>query len=471
MATVNTMPASLEKTRSVTGGKNIYYYLPYAAYNQPVTLPEYLPAYTWGHPYNRRDRTLLYTLKAEAQWATAVGTAISKMASMGWEIESEGRLKRKRWQQILLNASAGTFWGWTNFIQTGLKGFLCLGLQYIEIERDTPANGSKIRALHHLNPLQCQLTNNPRRPVRYYRGDGSTTDLWWHQVIVLADQPDPTCGMTSVVSSAAERAYTQITKLAAIEMFIYEKITGNRPASINFLQGAMPATIDDAIASAREESAQKGNKVYMGAWLVPMPTDTPLNIATVPLKDLPDGFDANEERLRADLIYANALGLDVQDVNPALIGNRQLGAGTQSVVLDEKSKGKGLSVWRQSFTHMLNQLVLDDKSLFTFQENDLRDEKTEAGVQADRQKVRTEMINAGMITSEEARNLAVDDGDLPNEFIQEDITAVGSLGDDEKNLETNEDKPKPEIVDTDDESEEETVKEFAVDEVWYEGWH
>lgn len=93
----------------------------------------------------------------------------------------------------------------------------------------------------------------------------------------------------------------------------------------------------------------------------------------VTLAELPDRFNRKEETDLAILTYANSIGLDVQDLQP--LTGQQLGAGAQSQVLDEKSKGKGLAAWRQGFMHELNEAVLDERTTFAFIENDYRDQE------------------------------------------------------------------------------------------------
>lgn len=397
-------------------------------------LPPNLPPYRfWGY-YQERDRVLLSTPRHEAMWGTAIGVAVSKMVSMSWEVESDIPARRKRAQQWLLNAGAGLgVFGWVPFLSMHLRSFLCTGRAFVEIERATPANGSRVINIHHLNPLRCRLTGNPQKPVNYLARDGRTRELKWHQVMVLVDMMDPTEGEEGMVNSAAERAYRQIVKLAAIEQYVYERVSGRRPTSLQFIGGITGRHVEDAIASAQAEATSKGYQVYMGAAIIPIPGDVPLTLVSVPLMELPEGFDPVQERERADLIYSESIGLDPQDLNPALVGRQGLGStGNQSLVLADKAKGHGLAAWRQQFSHSLNELALDDKTLFSFRELDLRDEQQEAEVQQARQNVRNSMITSGMITPAEARNLAADDNDLPQEFIQRDITAGGALGDDDK---------------------------------------
>ena len=82
----------------------------------------------------------------------------------------------------------------------------------------------------------------------------------------------------------------------------------------------------------------------------------------------------------------------------------------------EKAKGKGLSAWRTQWTNNINQWVLDDATTFAFQEESLQDEQMKAQTASTRAGTRKSMVEAGEISPEESRNLAVDQGDLPEEF-------------------------------------------------------
>jgi len=436
------------------------------------TLPRKLPLRPFYHNSfrNERDRWLLAIPQYESQWASAIGIAIAKMASLAWEVESDVPRRRKVAQHWLLNAGAGMgIFGWVPFLSMNLRSYLAVGREIIEIERATPANGSKVLNIHHLNPLRCRLTGNIQKPVAYLDDKGNERHLWWHQVMIISDMLEPTEGQMGIDMSATERAYQQIRKLAAIEEYLYEKVSGQRPLAMYFLGGAIASRVEDAIQGAKDDAVRKGLSSYMGASIVPVPGDIPLNLVTIPLAELPDGFNAKDERERADLVYANAIGLDIQDLNPALIGRQGLGStGNQSVVLADKAKGSILASWRQQMIHNLNELALDDKTTFTFSEEDLRDDKQ----QADNAKLRAEtrglQIDQFVITPEQARNLAVDDGDLPREFVIEDITGGAALGDDEKPVAEADKKPDaaatvPEAVP---ETEEETKETKEVEAVW-----
>jgi len=441
--------AAIERKNSVTeedyakqGSGMFNFILPvyggWGSHRPYKVLPETLPAYNRYVFFSRKDSILLATPRYEAMWADTLAIAITKIASWAWEVDSNIALRRKRAQQVLLNSTAGIFTGWVHFISAHLRSFLNTGFSVVEIERESAAYSSRIRALHHLNPLRCQLTDNPQVPVLYYDRQGKIHELKYWQVMLFGDMVDPTLGEMSLVQGAAERAYRPITLLAAIEQYLYEKVTGKRALALHFVQGLTKQKMEDAMKTADQERAAQGGMIYMGAAVLPIPVagDVPIQIATIPLAELPDGFEPQQLRDDAYIKYANACGMDVNDVDPRLAARQSLGSGAQSIILNEKSKGRGLMAWRQAWTHNLNWWVLDTATKFTFSEDTLDDDLKKAQVAQARVNTNNQRIANGVITAEQARNLEVDAGDLPREFIKEDATGAGSLSDTDKPTET-----------------------------------
>ncbi len=408
--------------------------------NMPYkVLPEQLPAHNRYTFFSRKDSILLATPRYEAMWADAQAIAVTKIASWAWEIDSNIPLRRKRAQQVLLNSTAGAFTGWVPFMGAHLRSYISTGLAVVEIERETRAYSSSIRALHHLNPLRCQLTDDPSTPVLYYDRVGKVHELKHWQCMVFGDMVDPTLGEMSLVQGAAERAYRSITLLAAIEQYLYEKVTGKRALALHFVQGLTRQTMADAMASADQDRSGQGGMIYMGAAVLPIPVagDTPIQVVTIPLAELPDGFNPQQLRDDAYIKYANAIGLDVNDIDPRLAARSSLGgAGAQSIILNEKSKGRGLSAWRQAWTHNVNWWTLDTATTFAFSEDTADDDLKQAQLAQTRVDTNSKRIADAVITADQARNLEVDAGDLPREFLVDDATGGGTLSDTEKPTET-----------------------------------
>jgi hypothetical protein len=249
----------------------------------------------------------------------------------------------------------------------------------------------------------------------------------------MADMPNSSEMYWGVGFCAASRAYKAIRKLAALEAYVTEKITGQRPLSLNFVSNVSQTQIDDAVAAAKDQALSLGRSIYMGAVIIANIDPTAqAGVSSIDLAGLPDGFVADDERKMAQLIYANALGLDPQDINPALLASKALGTGAQSSVIDAKASGKGLVSYRQQLTHKLDWEVLDEATWFYFHERDLRDEKAKADIDYVHAQASDLRIKNLSITPREARQLDVDNDLLPPEFMPKDFTATSALSDTDK---------------------------------------
>jgi hypothetical protein len=388
----------------------------------PMALPQYE---YWGY-YRPRDVVLINTPQFDPEgWGTAVNKATSKMGAMSWYVDSPVPLRANRMKDMLMRAGVGMGQGgWVKFIQAATFSYINVGLTFIEKERD---NLGRLVNLHLLNPLRCRLRNDYEYPVAFMRYDGTEVNLSRNQVTVLSDTMNPTQGEYGLVSSAAERAYSVINRMASANWYVIQKIRGERPLAINFVQGLTNQQVNDAIISSTQDAERKKITSYMGASIVPVPQDTTLSLVTVPLAELPDKFNILEERQRADLVYANSIGLDPQDLNPALLASGSLGTGTQARVLQQAASGNSLASFRKQFTHFI--LELDEKCEFSFEEFDAGDELAKEDIKDKRATRLQKYITAGMITTQQALNVAVDEGDLPEAFLAVDLTDQESIGD------------------------------------------
>lgn len=412
-----------------TGGGVLQFIVP-SNWAVHIGLPASAPAY-WSP---MRDFTLQATLDAESMWSSAIAKAITQIASRGWEVSdtNDSALRTKRAQEVLLQADDRA--GWVPFLQKHLQNFLlCDNGAFVEVVRATNSMGSKILGLMHLDAMRCTRTGDPHYPVIYRSNTtGKEHVLRDYQVLSFADMPNPGDSYHGVGRCAASRAYKTIHKLAGLELYVDEKVTGSRALAIHFVSGLSSKQLEDAIATADADMKTKGRIAYKGAVIVPVLGDTPVTIATVPLAEIPDGFDAKQERDNAYVIYANAIGVAVQDIQP--LSGQGLGTGTQTIVLDEAAKGQGLAAWSKQWEHMVNEHVLPASTTFAWSTNDIRDQKAESEVRKARADTRAVQIESGEITVQEARQLAVDANDLPREFIAKDVTPAGTLQDNEKPL-------------------------------------
>lgn len=414
------------------------------------------PTYTALAPYwsPRRDWQLVQTVEQEAMWAAAVARTATKFAAHGYVVKDSQESQRKisASQALFKRANGGE--GWVPFALKVIQDLLLPdnGV-FIRIRRqgDTaqrirvkamPAGfadahvilspgGAKITGLYHLDSLRCTRTGNLAYPVRYGALDGSQHLLRWDQVLVYADQPSPRAALFGVGRSAADRAYKTIQKLAAMEQLVYENLVGSGANKLALLQGISDQTLQGILASGNEQK-QKGLLYYLGTILGAIPSDTPISLVEVRLKELLQNFNPKEERDNAYLIYANAIGVPVQDIQP--LSGQGLGTGTQTVVLQEAAQGIGLAAFVKWWEQTVSDRILPATTTLEFiDENDMRDQKAKAEVQKLRAETRKVQIDSGEISPVMARQLAVDSKDLPRELVG-DATTSGQLSDDEKVL-------------------------------------
>lgn len=386
-----------------------------------------LPAY-WSFARDYYLRQILYS-EFHDFWASSIAIAITQMSSLAWELESDAEETRDQFQEMLLAADDNQ--SWVKFLSRHLQDFLCTDNgAFIEIVRASTGAGSKILGLMHLDSLRCTRTGDPDVPVLYRDTKGIVHEVKAHQVLAFSDMPSPTETYHGVGLCATSRAWGAIKKFEAIERFTYEKVSGERALALDLLGGVLQKDIETGVQSAKEDNEARGNSTYLGSVLIPVPSDVPLSHVRINFAELPDGFVYQDQINSCILTYANAIGLDVQDLQP--LTGRPLGTATQSEVLQDKSTGKGLAAWRQQFTHMVNQFVLPDSVTFAFSEKDMRDQQRQADLNKTLGDGVTGLVTAGILTTQQAAVVLADNDVIPQEFVPDDTTPREAIADTEK---------------------------------------
>lgn len=409
----------------------------------------------------QRDWVLSNTPKKEDMWGSAVAIATTRFAAHGFTIKDSTDSQRKvsASQELLKRADGGQ--GWVTFAQKIMRDLLTTDngvfiairrdgddVMQIRVKEQTIAGaqtagyadakvtignpGAKITGLYHLDSLRCIRTGNLAYPLRYYSVQGWQQIYRWDQVLMYADQPSPRAEHFGVGECAASRAYHTIAKLSAMEQLVYENLTGGGANKLVFLQGINDPTLQAILNSGKADAQSRGLVYYLGTILGAIPSDTPITSVEIRLKELLTNFVPKDERDNGYLIYANAIGVPVQSIQP--LSGQGLGTGTQTVVLDDQASGQGalpafLKWWEQT----VSDRVLPKTTELTFtDENDLRDQKLRAEVQKLRADTRSVMINDGTISPAMSRQMAVDSEDIDEELVGRDVTEGGSISDDEK---------------------------------------
>jgi len=387
-----------------------------------------------------RERMLAAAVSLEDMWSSAVALAISKFAIRSFDIadSADSAIRTKRAQELLLNFDGPG--NYTTAIYKHLYDFVTQDNgAFIEIERDRLG---RIVALWHLDSQRCRRTGNRMYPIVYSDLEGNEFALRYDQVLFFADMPSARQEAFGIGMCATRRAWKTIVKLSAIETYFKEKITGSGALALHFVSGLNPRQLEDARKTANIDAINHEQMLYKGAMVIPVMGDKPVAVASVDLASIPDRFDVEKERDRATLIYANALGVPFQDLQP--LSGQGFGTGTQSEVLKDVADSKGaLPLWATWFTRVLNHLVLSETTTHMWVVNDLEEQLQRATIAKTRAEARSIMINNGEISSMQALNMAVDAKDIPPEFLAEDQTEGGILSDSGQNSKVPEQREQP----------------------------
>jgi hypothetical protein len=397
-----------------------------------LALPSELPPY-WSlrfgvAAYWSRDLVLRSTILHESFWAGAVSKAATKAAAKSFDLTGP---RSGRYQEMLLD------WGGDGYVpsqQRGMIDYLCSNNgEFWEIVRVSSAAGSRIIGLVHLDSLRVIRTGDPETPFLFVDLRGIYHELKYYQAFDLVDMPDPAAASLGIGHCAAERAYDYIYNMAGMSQYFKEKITGTGATSLDLVTGLSSPQLQDLFVTGSAEAKSKGFRRFQGRIIGGILANVDVKHITIPLRELPDGYDREKELMIAQLSYANAIGCDPQDINPVLMARGALGVGAQAVVLSEKAAGFGVAARDKHMTHIINKYLLPDSVTFAFKERDLREEKQQADIALVREQTRASMIAAGEVTAEQARQMAVDSDDMPREFIAVDQTQAGAaLNDEEK---------------------------------------
>lgn len=373
----------------------------------------------WGRKPKLRDYQLRQFLPTESLFSSALGMVISRNAAFSWYVEAATRTQT-RIRRILEDCNFGK--GWSDFIA---KLSMDLYTQdygaFVEVVRepDTPTGG--LVALNNLDAARCWHTGDPKIPVIYQDRMGRHHALNWWQVLTFVDMPTSIENLYGLQICSLSRLLlaAQVTK--SFSIYRYEKISGRHAKALHLVKGFNTLQLKDALASMQANADARGFLRYVQPMMLGS-HDPKAEVGhdTIELASMPDGFTEDTAFKHYIAQIAMAFLSDYQEFAPLPGGN--LGTSSQSEVLHAKMRGKGPALFMKMITHSLNSLVMPENVEFGFAEPDLEAEMTEANVRLARARERKERLESFEITVEEARQMAADAGDLPQEMLTHDVT-------------------------------------------------
>lgn len=392
-----------------------------------------LPA--WGSV--ARDQILRTSRLVSGLWGSVLAKAITKMMVRGYTLDdqadSQQRLNRAK--QILESYGPGFAKG----LARGMQDYLGTNMgQVTAIERVANKPGAKITGLIHLDSLRCTPTWSPEYPLLYWSPHGGVYLLPEWGVIRITDMPASDPLAFDYGQCASDRAWEAIIQDAAITTYFREKITGSRNLSIFIIRGLTFEQLRDALTTSEAGREARNFMLYKGSTLMPLMSDTEVQLIEIPLATVPDGFVVKDMWDNIELRMANAAGMPLQDVRP--LSGQGLGTGTQSVIQDEAYEGMGLAAYPKLLAEAFNAKLFPESTTFKIYTNDIRDQKQKAEVQGIQADVILKLVGTpvapGIISQAQGLNMATDIGLVPKEFMDAtpDATPGGTLTSDDKPL-------------------------------------
>ena len=276
--------------------------------------------------------------------------------------------------------------------------------------------------LAHLDSQRCTRTGNPQYPVIYTDSHGVQHKLNWYQVVTIEEMPSPREDMLGVQHSAVDRALRLSQILRDMLVYKQEKISGRFARAVH-ITNADAQLLQDAIDQANTNADDRALTRYMQPIILSTvdPEARP-EVATIPLANLPDGFNEEDTMRWYVAGLANAFGVDYGFLAP-LPGNK-LGTSTQAETQERQARGKSSRFFMQLITHKFNYSGILPRTVeFKFAVADPWEESEQDSALARRARSYQTFIQSGLLPIEIVRQIAADHGDIDPKYLE----AIGEV--------------------------------------------
>lgn len=368
----------------------------------------------YGSNVGVRDWQLRQFWPKEPILKSAIYSIVARNSAYSWTLDGPPRTVRVA-MEMMHDAHLGG--GYLAYVQRWVTDWLTQDNgAFTEIIRSGKGANSPVIGFAHLDAGRCRRTGNPEYPVVYADRKGREHRLEPHQVIMSADMPSPVETMNGAGMCAVSRVLEAAVLLRDISRYTREKVSGRNPAAIHLVSGVNISELDDVIARHRDHQLEKGMVAYVLPVLMAT-LDPTANISheQIDLASLPDGFNL-EESMRW---YINQLALgfggDYQDFAP--LPGRSLGSSTQSMILHEKSRGRGPAMFMKTLETTMNfGGILPTTVTFRFDEKDFAMDLDQAEIAKAKGEARNAYITTGVFTAEAVRQIMLDEGEISQEI-------------------------------------------------------
>jgi hypothetical protein len=305
--------------------------------------------------------------------------AVSALARMqGWRLRRNTGVEY--FQEVFRQSNFGA--GWGALITQVILDFLRYDAgAYIEVigqgEGFKPLLGP-VMGLAHLDPLHCYPTGDPIYPCVYYDRYGGMHIMHHTRVIRLVDMDDGDDRRPGYGDSALSRSASIAMQELWMSRYITGRLDDQSPPGFDIMGGITKKEMEAAEIRYRAEQGTDTRPIWGRRlrYYTPDPSILP-KIESYDFQASPENFDWEKyTNIEVDRL-ANAIGVDRQEIMQLMGGN--IGSGQQSVVLNQKSKGKTIGFVFQQLERKLNDL-LPVEFTFEFKARDTQESLEDAQI-------------------------------------------------------------------------------------------
>jgi|TARA_Y100000310_G_scaffold15622_1_gene15665 SPP1 gp7 family putative phage head morphogenesis protein len=381
----------------------------------------------WGGSqmnFKARDIQLRQFWMQEAVLASALYTITIRDSAFSWTIKGDAPKTVQATQTMLHNADLGK--GWLDFIQKWRLDFLTQDNgAFFETIRQADSADSPVIGINHLDAGRCRRTGVVEWPVIYTDRKGGEHKMKPYQIVMSSDFPSPIVTVNGVGVCAVTRVLRQAQFMRDLGIRDRERSSGMDPKSIHLISGVNRAEIENVLNVHKDQQIEQGlvryNKPVIFAGIDP---DKPATATTLDLAPKPDQWDFDVQMRWYISLLAMALGVDYQDLAP--LPGRGIGGSQQSLILHEKSKGKGPELFMKTIEHIFNfHGIIPSNVTFEYNEKDPAGEQEAADLFKAYSEAGEKYVSSGILSDQGVRNIMLDEGLISQEIY--DLESAGSV--------------------------------------------
>lgn len=386
--------------------------------------------------FRARDRQLRQFYIQEPILCSALYTITIRDAAYSWTISGDQPRTVKATQEMLHSADLGK--GWLDFAQKWRLDFLSQDNgAFFEVIRQSNSPTSPVIGINHLDSGRCRRTGVPEWPVIYSDRLGGEHKLLPHQVVMSSDMPSPIETANGIGFCAVSRVLRMAQTLRDIGIRDRERMSGMDPKTMHIITGVSQKVVDSVLQEHKDIQQQQGHARYSKPVIFSnVDPNKPAQVASLDLAPKPE-VDYDLQLRWYITLLAMAIGVDYQDLAP--LPARGIGGSQQSLILHEKSKGKGPELFMKTIEHIFNfHGIIPANVSFEYEEKDIAEETEHAEILNKWSISLKNYVDGGILTPQGARNMMLDEGLISQEIFDtesmgaEDVTPEVQGEDDER---------------------------------------